>query len=132
MSLTLSHTTIDATDPYAQARWWCEMAAFTPKEGVRPGSDECYVVTEHGYTVLFVLVPDGKTVKNRMHFCMRPAGLSQDAEVERALALGARVVTDFRGSDGWVVMADPEGNEFCILAGRKADREPQSQDKPSR
>jgi predicted enzyme related to lactoylglutathione lyase len=86
---------------------------------VRPGSDECYVVTEHGNTVLFVLVPDSKTVKNRVHFCMRPEGRSQDAEVERAIALGARVVTDFRQSNGWVVMADPEGNEFCILTDRQ-------------
>ncbi|MEV7025615.1 VOC family protein [Kitasatospora sp. NPDC093558] len=117
MSLRLSHTTVDARDPYAQAQWWCEMAEFTPKEGVRPGSDECYVVTADGYTVLFIQVPDGKTVKNRMHFCMRPEGRTQDAEVDRALALGASVVADFRSSGDWVVMADPEGNEFCILTG---------------
>ena len=132
MSLRLSHTTVDACDPYAQAQWWCEMAEFTPKEGVRPGSDECYVVTAHGYTVLFVLVPDGKTVKNRLHFCMRPEGRTQDTEVERAIALGASVVTDFRQSNGWVVMADPEGNEFCILADRRTTSEPLSQDTPSR
>ncbi|EYT82181.1 VOC family protein [Streptomyces andamanensis] len=122
MSLTLSHTTIDARDPYAQARWWCEMAEFSPQEGVRPGSDECYVITEHGYTVLFILVPDAKTVKNRVHFCMRPKDRSQDEEVARALSLGASLVTDFRESGGWVVMADPEGNEFCILtASRHTD-----------
>ncbi|MFJ4713465.1 VOC family protein [Streptomyces sp. NPDC088785] len=116
MTLMLSHTTIDAHDPYAQATWWCEMAEFTPQEGVRPGSDECYIVTEHGYTVLFILVPDDKTVKNRMHFCMRPEGRTQDEEVDRALALGARVVSDFRDTGDWVVMADPEGNEFCVLS----------------
>ncbi|MET8324781.1 VOC family protein [Streptomyces sp. NPDC005181] len=116
MSLTLSHTTVDARDPYALARWWCELAEFTPHEGVRPGSDECYVTGEHGHTVLFILVPDEKTVKNRVHFCMRPKGRSQDVEVDRAIALGASVVTDFRGSHGWVVMADPEGNEFCVLS----------------
>ena len=132
MSLTLSHTTIDAIDPYAQARWWCDLAEFTPKEGVRPGSDECYVVTGDGYTVLFVEVPDGKTVKNRMHFCMRPQDRSQDAEVDRALALGARIVTDYRGSNGWVVLADPEGNEFCVLRRRQPAGGAPSQDKPSR
>ena len=116
MSLTLSHTTVDARDPYAQARWWCEMAEFSPHEDVYPGSDECYVISKHGYTVLFMLVPDEKTVKNRVHFCMRPEDRSQDEEVERAIALGATVLTDFRDSHGWVVMADPEGNEFCILS----------------
>jgi hypothetical protein len=117
MTLRLSHTTIDARDPYAQARWWCELAEFSPQDGVRPGSDECYVVTGHGYTVLFVLVPDGKTVKNRMHFCMRPEVRTQDEEVARAIALGATIVSDFRERNGWVVMADPEGNEFCVLSG---------------
>jgi hypothetical protein len=67
--------------------------------------------------VLFVLVPDGKTVKNRMHFCMRPEGRTQNEEVERAIAMGATIVSDFRKSNGWVVMADPVGNEFCVLSG---------------
>jgi hypothetical protein len=115
MSLMVSQTTVDSRDPYAQARWWCELAGFSPKKGVRPGSDECYVSTLQGSTVLFIHVPDEKTVKNRVHFCMRPVDRSQDEEVERAIGLGATVVRDFRGSDGWVVMADPEGNEFCIL-----------------
>ncbi|MGW6534372.1 VOC family protein [Streptomyces sp. NPDC055051] len=118
MPLTLSHTTVDAKDPYAQARWWCETAGFTPHEGVRPGSDECYVIGADGHTVLFILVPDEKTVKNRVHFCLRPEGRSQDEEVDRAIALGATVVTDFRGSLGWVVLADPEGNEFCVLSAK--------------
>jgi predicted enzyme related to lactoylglutathione lyase len=118
MALTLSHTTIDAQDPYAQAQWWCELAELSPQEGVRPGSDECYVVTRHGYRVLFILVPDGKTVKNRMHFCLRPEERTQEEEVQRAVVLGATVVADFRKPDGWVVMADPEGNEFCILSGK--------------
>ncbi|WMX46963.1 VOC family protein [Streptomyces roseicoloratus] len=116
MTLILSHTTVDARDPYALAQWWCELAEFTPHEGVSPGSDECYVITGTGHTVLFNLVPDEKTVKNRVHFCLRPDGRSQDEEVDRAIALGASVVTDFRGSYGWVVMADPEGNEFCVLS----------------
>ncbi|MEU4742896.1 VOC family protein [Actinosynnema sp. NPDC023658] len=118
MALTLAHTTIDSKDPYTQAQWWCELAGFTPKEGVRPGSDECYVAGSAGCTVLFILVPDGKTVKNRMHFCMRPEGRTQEEEVQRAIALGATVIADFRKPDGWVVLADPEGNEFCILSGK--------------
>lgn len=51
-----------------------------------------------------------------MHFDMRPTDRTRDAEVDRLIAIGARVVSDRRRSDGlgWVVMADPEGNEFCF------------------
>jgi hypothetical protein len=96
MSLTLSHITIDSRNPYAQARWWCELAGFSPGEGIVVGLDECYVTTARGDTVLFIQVPDEKTVKNRMHFCLRPAGRSQDEEIERALSMGATVVRDLR------------------------------------
>ena len=52
-----------------------------------------------------------------MHICLRPTDRDRDAEVERVLALGATVVNDLRDGDrGWAVLADPEGNEFCVLA----------------
>ena len=63
---------------------------------------------------LFVAVPDDKVVKNRIHFDFRPD--DQQAEVERVIALGARHVDIGQGEQSWVVLADPEGNEFCILA----------------
>ncbi len=63
---------------------------------------------------LFVAVPDDKVVKNRIHFDFRPD--DQQAEVERVIALGARHVDIGQGEESWVVLADPEGNEFCILA----------------
>ena len=64
--------------------------------------------------MLFLKVPDDKVVKNRLHFDLRPD--NQLVEVERALALGARKVDIGQtGEESWVVMADPEGNEFCIL-----------------
>ena len=67
--------------------------------------------------MLFIEVPEPKAVKNRLHFDLRPRAGSRDAEVERVLALGATQVADLRRSDGggWVVLADPEGNEFCML-----------------
>ncbi|GAA2708314.1 hypothetical protein GCM10010429_21380 [Micromonospora olivasterospora] len=70
-----------------------------------------------GAAVLFLQVPEGKTVKNRVHLCLEPADRNRDAEVERLLALGATEVADHRRPDGtgWVVLADPEGNEFCVL-----------------
>jgi predicted enzyme related to lactoylglutathione lyase len=69
-----------------------------------------------GTTLYFQRVPEPKTVKNRAHICLQPEVL-RDQEVERIRALGATIVADQRDPDGsgWVVMADPEGNEFCVL-----------------
>jgi hypothetical protein len=64
-------------------------------------------------------VPDTKTVKNRLHFDLRPSVGTRDEEVQRLLGIGAREIADRRDhygpGVGWVVMADPEGNEFCVL-----------------
>jgi predicted enzyme related to lactoylglutathione lyase len=67
--------------------------------------------------LLFIEVPEGKQVKNRVHFDLRPTDRTRDEEIERVLGLGAIVVDDRRNRDGtgWMVLADPEGNEFCIL-----------------
>jgi hypothetical protein len=68
---------------------------------------------------MFLKVPEPKTIKNRVHICVRPVDRSRDEEVERLLGLGARLVDDLRdGDSGWAVLADPEGNEFCVLATR--------------
>jgi hypothetical protein len=66
-----------------------------------------------------------KQVKNRVHLDLEPVEGSREEELARLLALGAREVADLRRPDGtgWVVLADPEGNEFCILRPR-AEREP--------
>ncbi|AFP41429.1 Glyoxalase/bleomycin resistance protein/dioxygenase [Mycolicibacterium smegmatis MC2 155] len=63
---------------------------------------------------LFLAVPDGKTVKNRLHVDFTPD--DQQAEVDRLISLGARHVDIGQGEQSWVVLADPEGNEFCVLA----------------
>jgi hypothetical protein len=69
--------------------------------------------------VLFIEVPDTKAAKNRLHFDLRPRSASRDEELEWLISLGATVVGDHRGQygpgTGWVTLADPEGNEFCIL-----------------
>ena len=68
--------------------------------------------------LLFITVPDGKTVKNRVHLDLRPADRTREQETERIVALGASQLADHRRPDGsgWITLADPEGNEFCILS----------------
>jgi hypothetical protein len=70
-----------------------------------------------GHRLLFIEVPEPRTVKNRLHVDLVPAAGTRDEELQRLLELGAREVDDRRRPDGsgWVVLADPEGNEFCIL-----------------
>ncbi len=96
-----------------------------------PGHEECMVLDpESGHSLLFIQVPDTKTGKNRLHFDLRPHRGTREEEVGRVLALGATEIDDQRDhygpGIGWVVMADPEGNEFCILRS-EAERAAQQQ-----
>ncbi|MBK8868750.1 MAG: VOC family protein [Dermatophilaceae bacterium] len=120
MSSRIANICIDAHDPYSQMRWWSHLLAdFTmpDDETQESADDECGLRGPDGRWFLFLRVPEDKTVKNRQHICLRPTDRDRDAEVERVLALGASMVDDRRdGPDfGWAVLADPEGNEFCIL-----------------
>ena len=120
MALELSHTTVNALDAYAQSVWWADLLGYheDPADPNEPGHEECMIFSPDGRTrVLFIEVPDKKQVKNRMHFDLVPAEGTRDAEAARLVSIGATVVADLRRPDGsgWVVLADPEGNEFCIL-----------------
>jgi hypothetical protein len=110
---------IDAHDPWAQARWWDQVLDdFHPvdEEEEDFDDDEAGLRGPGGRWLLFLQVPEDKTVKNRMHMCLRPVDRTRDEEVERLLGLGATMVDDLRRPDsGWAVLADPEGNEFCVL-----------------
>jgi hypothetical protein len=66
----------------------------------------------------FAYVPEGKGVKNRLHLDVSPTDREQDEEVRRVVGLGARHADVGQGDQDWVVLADPEGNEFCVLANR--------------
>ncbi|MFI1004220.1 VOC family protein [Streptomyces galbus] len=113
MTSTIRHTTIDTTDAYALARFWSRVLDLPLHDDDEPGDPEALI---EGAGLLFVTVPEGKTVKNRVHFDLQPQDRTRDEEVERLLALGATLVDDRRNPDGtgWAVLADPEGNEFCV------------------
>jgi predicted enzyme related to lactoylglutathione lyase len=120
MVCVLSHVIVDARDAYAQSVWWAQVLGYAedPDDPNEPGHEECMIFSPDGHTrLLFIEVPDRKQVKNRLHLDLRPAEGDRDTELARLLELGASVVDDRRLPDGrgWVVLADPEGNEFCIL-----------------
>ncbi|WP_329333275.1 VOC family protein [Streptomyces sp. NBC_00663] len=113
MTSLIRHVTIDCADAYALATFWSQVLDQPLHEEDQPG-DPMALIEAAG--VLFVTVPDTKAVKNRIHLDLQPQDRTRDEEVERLLALGATVFSDQRRPDGtgWVVMADPEGNEFCV------------------
>ncbi len=118
--LALSHTTVNALDAHAQSVWWADLLGYheDPDDPNEPGHEECMIFSPDGsHRILFIDVPDAKAAPNRVHFDLRPVDRTRDAEHDRVLALGATDIDDRRTPDGkgWFVMADPEGNEFCIL-----------------
>ena len=120
MTSRLSHTSVDSHNAYSQSVWWSQVLDMQedPDDPNEPGHEECMIFSRVGGTpILFIEVPDRKQAKNRLHFDLRPVDGSREQEVERLLALGATQVADRRRPDGsgWVVLADPEGNEFCVL-----------------
>ena len=120
MTSFISHTTVDCADAYTLSRWWRSVLDYVedPDDPNEPGHEECLIFSRNGtHRLLFIEVPESKRVKNRIHFDLRPVGGPRDTELVRLLELGATVVDDRRNGDGtgWVVLADPEGNEFCIL-----------------
>ena len=105
-------------DAGAVAGFW-EAVTGHPKElKHQPGNDYWVVGPPDGSLprLVFVTVPEKKSTKNRVHLDLLPNDSSQEEELARLLALGASVVDDRRRSNpgGWIVMADPEGNEFCV------------------
>lgn len=131
MTVTVTHITFDCADPYEPSTFWGEATGFLPdaEEPNEPGGEEAYLAAPNGPTVLlFLRVPEAKTVKNRIHLDVSPTDATRDAEVERLLGLGASLVDDRRNGDGtgWVVLADPEGNEFCVERGAAERAKPVS------
>ena len=120
MTSFVSHTSIDCRDAYALSRWGEQVLGYheDPDDPNEPGHEECLIISPDGtHRLLFIEVPEPKTVKNRLHLDLRPREHSRDEELGWLLDQGATQLADHRRDDGsgWVVLADPEGNEFCIL-----------------
>jgi catechol 2,3-dioxygenase-like lactoylglutathione lyase family enzyme len=122
MTSFVSHTSVDCRDAYALSEFWKQVLGYVDVEGDPndPGDEECMILDpETGHRLLFIEVPEPKSVKNRLHLDLRPRSGTQDEELARLLAIGTTQVADLRGKHGpgtgWVVLADPEGNEFCLL-----------------
>ncbi|MGH3327181.1 MAG: VOC family protein [Streptomycetales bacterium] len=127
MTSKFTELAIDCADPHGLAQFWCSVLGYevqdeddgiiaigpptVPEGKNRPGPLPP--------TLTFVRVPEGKTIKNRLHLDINPTDREQDEEVHRLLDLGARHADIGQGDESWVVLADPEGNEFCVLAGRR-------------
>lgn len=122
-NLRIQCITVDCENPQKLAEFWSAALDWTITE-----ADEIGVVIElldgspevgRIPDILFLKNPDNKSVKNRLHFDLRP--INQEAEVARLEALGAKQIEIGQADEPeatWIVMADPEGNEFCVLRAR--------------
>ena len=119
MVSVIRNITFDCRDVELVGRFWAAVTGYVddPSNPNEPGDPEWALLppSGDGPALLFLGVPEGKTVKNRVHLDVQPSD-SREAELERLLALGASLVGDHRRADGagWVILADPEGNEFCL------------------
>lgn len=125
MVSSLRNIVVDCTDARALARFWADVLDWNvyldddPEVLVAPSYPP---LTRPG--LLFIPVPEPRTVKNRLHVDLQPEDRSRDDEVTRLVGLGATIVEDHRTDEtGWVWLADPEGNDFCVVRSA-AERAP--------
>jgi catechol 2,3-dioxygenase-like lactoylglutathione lyase family enzyme len=130
MASRFTEVVVDAHDPRRLAEFWVEVLGYRIVDEGDEGEIEIgsWEPTAEAFreavqppTIIFVRVPEDKTVKNRVHLDVSPIDTTQEAEVERIVALGARHVDVGQGEQSWVVLADPEGNEFCVLRSLAPD-----------
>jgi hypothetical protein len=127
MTSKFTELIMDCHDPMRVAEFWCAVLGYRIIDEddavvVIAGLDTDAMRSMTGPippTIVFVPVPESKTIKNRLHIDVNPTDRDQEQEVARLEALGARRVDVGQGEDvSWVVLADVEGNEFCVLRGR--------------
>jgi predicted enzyme related to lactoylglutathione lyase len=119
MPVTLHHIVVDAHDLPRLARFWAQALHWTVlserEREIVIGTDE-----NAATGICFMPVTDVKTVKNRVHLDLTTSADDRDQEIERLLVLGARRVdVGQSGAESWTVLADPEGNEFCVVRPKK-------------
>jgi hypothetical protein len=125
MASKFTELIVDANDPRRLADFWCDVLGYEITEA----DDDGVEIAPHGHdgsapgpqppTIVFVPVPEAKTLKNRLHIDVNAFDRDQDGEVARLLELGATRVDVGQGEQSWVVLADLEGNEFCVLGSRR-------------
>jgi predicted enzyme related to lactoylglutathione lyase len=116
MPLDWEQVIVDSSDPEGLGRWWASALGWVIVNG-DPEEFEIRAAPDRMPGLLFARVPEPKTTKNRLHLDLRPD--DQEAEVARLVDLGATYADVGQGDETWVVLADPEGNEFCVLAPRR-------------
>lgn len=115
MGLTFEAIVIDCHSPTSLGQWWAEVLQW-PHTVDKDGDVEVFQPDRHPPSLFFLANPDQKVAKNRLHLDFR--GPDQQAAVDRFLEHGARRIDIEQGDSSWIVLADPEGNEFCILASQ--------------
>ncbi len=122
MACRISELVLECRDPEALAGFWCEVLDFTVLD--RDGDGSIEIGPREGFggpqpTIILSPHEEPEPAKPRLHIDVNATDRDQDAELERLLALGARP-TDVgqTGQESWHVLADPEGNEFCLLRAR--------------
>lgn len=134
MTSRFSEIVIDCRDPKRLAEFWCAVLRYhvleeredlieigpsdIPNDPPEAFLEEWKARTRaapSAPTIVFVVVPEGKAVKNRVHIDLSPIDSTHEEEVERILALGAARADIGQGDVSWTVLYDPEGNEFCVL-----------------
>jgi predicted enzyme related to lactoylglutathione lyase len=123
MPSQIRHIAVDCADAYALAGFWNAVTGWPVADGDKPGDEQVAVLPPDGSRIpllLFIQVPEPKTVKNRLHLDVAPDDRDRASEVDRLVALGATHIRDHLGPRGlgWTVLADPEGNEFCVESSR--------------
>ncbi len=117
MSLEWEQVVVASADPAALGQWWCEALRWVVVDD-GPVVFEIQPEPDRLPGILFLPVDEAKQQKNRLHIDLRPD--DQDAEVERLIGMGASRVDVGQGDVPWVVLTDPEGNEFCVLGPRQS------------
>jgi hypothetical protein len=125
MTVRIRTITFDCADPYLLAGFWSRVTGYREDPGNANHPDDpegLLLAPDRSASLLFIRVPEAKQGKNRVHLDLTPADpapQSREEETRRILAVGATLVGDHRRPDGtgWVVLADPEGNEFCVERG---------------